>query len=116
MSLPNDASSDPKVFQWTDARTMALTNIDEDVMLVMKVQTENIGITPGTLIASGKVDMTSFELFTKLNAAKQYQQKRSFELNDTNGQKCEIVLKIKFIPKEAPKQPEPVPAPEEEAP
>lgn len=42
---------------------------------MISVQTENIGITPGELVASGQVDMSTFELFTKKNLAGQFKQK-----------------------------------------
>ena len=47
-------------------------------MLEMVVQSENVGITPGAVIAKGFVDMASFELFTKTNAVGKFQQKRKF--------------------------------------
>ena len=74
----------------------------------MQVQSENVGITPGAIIASGEVDMTTFELFTKQNAAKKFQQKREFDLD--GGAKISVTLK--FSPVEAPK---PAPEPEEPA-
>ena len=42
-------------------------------MLEMVVQQENVGITPGAVIAKGFVDMASFELFTKANAVGKFQ-------------------------------------------
>jgi hypothetical protein len=67
MSLPSLEGSDPKLFKWMDTRTVALSNTEEDNILMISVQTENIGITPGELVASGQVDMSTFELFTKKN-------------------------------------------------
>lgn len=45
MSIKNLESTDPKVFEWSDQRYVAIQNSDEDVLLVMEVQTENVGIT-----------------------------------------------------------------------
>ena len=66
-------SEDPKVFTWMDTRTIALNDQDQDTMLEMVVQSENVGITPGAVIAKGFVDMASFELFTKTNAVGKFQ-------------------------------------------
>ena len=74
---------------------------------MISVQTENIGITPGALVASGQVDMSTFELFTKKNLAGQFKQKQTIELEDTNGKKAEFVIQLKYAPKEEPKPEEP---------
>ena len=103
LSLPNLDGTDPKLIKWMDTRTVALQNTEEDHVLMVTVQTENIGITPGTLIASGQVDMSTFELFTKKNAAGQFKQKQTIELIDVGGKKAEFVIQLKYAPKEEPK-------------
>ena len=111
-------SDDPKLLTWMDTRNIALNDLDQDTMLEMIVQSENVGITPGAVVARGQVDMTTFELFTKLNAGGKFQQKRKFELDGPDGEIAMFEVVLKFTPKDKPKAPEPVPEPvaEDEAP
>ena len=80
-------------------------------MLEMVVQSENVGITPGAVIAKGFVDMASSELFTKTNAVGKFQQKRKFEMEGNDGEIAMFEVMLKYSPKDKPKAPEPVPEP-----
>lgn len=56
LSVPtnNEMSvNNPKLFKWVDNKTIAMGNEDEDVILVMTIQTEQHGITKGVPIATG---------------------------------------------------------------
>ena len=49
--------NNPKVFKWASTKTIAVTDHLSDVVLVMTIQTEQHGITAGTPIARGQVNL-----------------------------------------------------------
>ena len=44
------------------------------------------------------VDLSAIELYTKKNPAGKFQQKRSFDLENTSGGKTTFVIKMKYSP------------------
>lgn len=81
MTSTNLDTTDPKKFEWQDTKTIAIKNKDEDVIVDVVVQTENVGITPGAVIASAKLNMADIELFTKQNAGGKLQQQQNLTLD-----------------------------------
>ena len=86
-----------KQLTWADYLEMEVNSQSDDVMLFITIQTEQHGITKGTPIATGTVNLSE-SLYTVIKDSKgNYMTKLNIKLEETEGgSPSDFVLKMKY--------------------
>mmetsp|Transcript_5802 Transcript_5802/g.9269 ORF Transcript_5802/g.9269 Transcript_5802/m.9269 type:complete len:97 (+) Transcript_5802:4024-4314(+) len=74
-----------------------------DSQLYLALQTEKVGMTKGSILAFGLLDLEEVELFKKQNSSGNHQQKLSVPLDfiDGSGNSLNLIVTLRFQPSAA---------------
>lgn len=95
----NSVIEDPSHLVWADYKEIAVSNQETDVYLFITVMTEQHGITKGTPIASGSINLKD-SLYTKPDAKGGYRVRINvkLELVSNPGVTSNFTLQMKYVP------------------
>lgn len=89
---------DPRLLKWFDQIQLPIKDIATETRLKVTLQTEQVGLTKGTVIAEGEADLKDMEIFTKVDKKGLYKALYNVELHDNDGFISKMTLKFNYKP------------------